>query len=124
MAQPIPVSTKFLMTRDISGMNGFGVQFPQDGKSAVLAVGVEQHFTVPSNYPVWLALFSYTPGSSIWVDGTTTAVAPTGAFGNTTAELNPSARLVFAGQVLSFITADTTSPMVKCSLFVAPPFGN
>lgn len=124
MAQPLPISTKFLMTRDLSGTNGFGVQFPQDGKSAVLAVGVARSVTVPSNYPNWLAVFSYTPGSSIWVDGTTTAVAPTGSFSATTAELNPSARQVTAGQVLSFITADTTSPMAKVSFFVIPTFGN
>ena len=124
MAQPIPISTKFNMTRDIAGYNGFGVMFPQDGESAVLANGVEQHITVPKNYPNWLAVFSYTPGANIWVDGTTTAVAPSGAFSATTAELNPSARFVTAGQVISFITSDTTSPMVKCSFFIAPPFGN
>jgi hypothetical protein len=115
-------STKFLMTRDISGTNGFGVVFAQDGKSAVLAAGVEQHFTVPSNFPHWIAIFSYTPGASVWVDGITTAVAPTGAFADTTADLNPAAREVKAGQVLSFITSDASQPMVGVKLYVAPPF--
>jgi hypothetical protein len=124
MAQPLPQSTKFNMTRDVAGYNGFGVQWPQDGESALLAANTEQHITVPSNYPNWLAVFSYTPGSNIWVDGTTTAVVPTGAFSATTAELNPSARQVTAGQVLSFITSDTGTPQVKVSYFVVAPFGN
>lgn len=118
------MSTKFNMTRDVAGYNGFGVMFAADGYKGVLAVGVEQHVSVPSNYPNWIAVFSYTPGSSIWVDGTTTAVAPVGAFAATTADLNPSARFVTAGQVLSFITSDTTSPQVKVSFYVVPPFGN
>ena len=117
-------SIKFNMIKDVAGYNGFGIMFTPDGQSAVLAVGVEQHITVPSNYPNWLAIFSYTPGSSIWVDGTTTAVAPTGAFSATTADLNPSARFVTQGETLSFITADTTSPMVKVSFYVVAPFGN
>lgn len=124
MAQPIPVSTKFNMTRDVAGYNGFGIQWPQDGYKGVLAVGVEQHVSVPSNYPNWIAVFSYTPGANIWVDGTTTAVAASGAFAATTAELNPSARQCTAGQVLSFITSDTTSPQVKVSFLVVAPFGN
>ena len=117
-------ATKFLMTRDISGTNGFGVPFSITGRSALLAAAVEQHITVPSNYPNWIAIFSYTPGSSIWVDGIGTAVAPTGAFAATTSELNPAARLVQAGDTLSFITADITSPAVSVIFYVAPPFGN
>lgn len=118
------MSTIFNMTRDVGGYNGFGIRFAIDGYKGVLAVGVEQHLTVPSNYPNWIAVFSYTPGSNIWVDGTTTAVAPTGAFVATTADLNPSARFVIAGQTLSFITSDTTSPQVKVSFYVVAPFGN
>ena len=118
------MSTIFNMTRDVAGYNGFGVKFATDGQSAVLANGVEQHVVVPSNYPNWLAVFSYTPGSNIWVDGITTAVAPTGNFSATTADLNPSARFVTKGETLSFITSDTTSPMVKVSFYVVSPFGN
>jgi len=105
--------TFFTMTRDISGTNGFGLPFTINAKSAVLAATVEQHFTVPSSSTNWIAVFGYTPGSEIWVDGITTAVAPTGAFAATTAELNPSARAVSAGDVLSFITSDTDSPVVS-----------
>lgn len=117
-------ATKFLMTRDIAGYNGFGIPFTNIAKSAILVTGVEQHFTVPSEYPNWIAIFGFTPGSSVWVDKFTTAVAPTGAFADTTSELNPAARFVKAGDVLSFITADVNSAMVNVLLYVAPPFGN
>tara|TARA_R110000868_G_scaffold168123_3_gene402695 strand:+ start:132 stop:473 length:342 start_codon:yes stop_codon:yes gene_type:complete len=113
------------MTRDINGYNGFGIPFgPEDKYSALLAVGVAQSITVPDNYPHWIAIFAYTPGASIWVDGTTTAVAPTGAVSATTAELNPAARKVVAGQTISFITADTTTPMISIILQVVQPYGN
>lgn len=118
------MSTKFSMTRDINGYNGFGIPFAEDAQSALMAVGVEQHITVPENYPYWIAIFSYTPGASIWVDGLDTAVAPTGAFSATTSELNPAARFVKAGQTLSFITSDTTTPMVSVIFLVAPPYIN
>jgi hypothetical protein len=117
-------STKFLLTRDVAGMNGFGIAFAQDGQATSLAANTEKHFTVPSNYPHWIAVFSYTPGSNIWVDGITTAVVPSTSFAATTAELNPSARAVVAGQTLSFITADTTTPWVSVKLLVVTPYGN
>ncbi len=117
-------ATKFLMTKDVAGYNGFGLPFTLNAKSGVLAATVAQSITVPSNYPNWIAIFSYTPGSNIWVDNITTAVAPAGAFSDTTSELNPAARLVKAGDVISFITSDVTSPMVSVLFYVAPPFGN
>lgn len=117
-------ATKFIMTRDVAGMNGFGVVFAQDAQSAILTAAAEQHITVPSTYPNWIAVFSYTPGASIWVDNITTAVAPTGAFSATTSELNPSARAVKAGTTLSFITSDVTLPMVSVLFYVVTPFGN
>lgn len=114
-------STKFLMTRDIGGYNGFGVPFCNDGEQAVLAQNTEQHVTVPSTHPYWLAVFSFSPGSNVWVDGTTTATFPAGSFAATTSDLNPSARLVKAGTTLSFITNDTTNPYVKVSFYTVLP---
>ena len=116
--------TKFLMTRDIAGFNGFGVTFTLDARSGILAANVEQHITVPSEYSHYIAIFSYTPGSDIWVDGIGTAVVPTGAFSATTSQLNPAARLVAAGDTLSFITDDLTGPNVSVLFYVAPPYTN
>ena len=117
-------ATKFSMTRDVAGMNGFGIPFTLTARSAILAANVEQNFTVPSNYPNWIAIFSYSPGVAVWVDGIGTAVVPVGAFSATTSELNPAARYVKAGDVLSFITSDITGPGVSVMLYVVPPFGN
>jgi len=118
------MSTKFLMTRDVSGDNGFGLPFAQDAWNTYLAANAEQNFTVPANYEWWIAIFSYTPGSNIWVADNTTAAVAGSSFATTTSELNPAARLVKSGDVLSFITADTTSPNVSVIFYVAPPWGN
>ena len=112
------------MTRDINGYNAFGVLPSLDIKNAVLAVGVEQHFTVPSNYPNWLAIFSYTPGSAIWVSVNGVALAPVGAFASSSSALNPAGRQVKSGDVLSFITADATNPMVSVELQIIAPYQN
>lgn len=118
------MSTKFNLTKDVAGYNGFGVKFADDGFKGILATSVEQHITVPSNYPNWLAVFSYSPGSNVWVDGSTTAVVPTGAFTASKADLNPSARFVKAGDTLSFITSDSTSVQIKVSFYIVAEFGN
>jgi len=116
-------ATKFNMTRDINGFNGFGLPFTNTAFSGVLATGVAQFITVPSNYPSWIAVFSYTPGASVWVsDGN--VLSPSGAFSSTISQLNPSARLVKAGDSLGFRTPDTAGAAVSVSLYVAPPFGN
>ena len=117
-------STKFNMTRDINGYNGFGIPFSLDGSTMVLAANTAQSVTVPANYPHWIAIFSYTPGSNIWVDGINTAVVPSGAASASTARLNPSARYVKKGQTISFKTSDITSPAVCVEFLVAPFFGN
>lgn len=116
--------TRFSMTRDINGYNGFGVPFTVNAQSGVLTATVAQSITVPSSYPNFIAIFSYTPGTEVWVDNITTAVAPTGAFSATTSELNPSARAVKAGSTISFITNDTDSPVVSVLFYVIPPYGN
>lgn len=118
------MTTKFLMTRDVAGMNGFGIPFADDGFSMVLAATVAQSVTVPDEYPNWIAIFGYTPGATVWVDGKTTAVAPTGAAAATTAKLNPSARAVSSGDTLSFITSDAAGAMVYVEFLVVQPFGN
>lgn len=119
------MSTKFNMTRDINGYNGFGIQPTQDIQSTYLATSTAQSVTVPSNYPNWIAIFSYTPGSGIWVsfDGDTAEV-PGASFAATNSCLNPSARMVYAGQVISFITNDSTSPEVSVEFQIVAPYQN
>jgi len=117
-------ATKFNMTRDINGFNGFGLPFTNTGFSALLATSVQQGITVPSNYPNWIAVFSYAPGASVWVNDGISALAPTGNFAASRSQLNPAARLVQAGDSLTFVTEDTAGAAVSVSLYVAPPFGN
>jgi len=97
--------SKFNLTRDINGYNGFGLMFSEDKFSVSLAATVEQHFTIPGNYDKWIAIFSFTPGSEVWVANNFTATLPSGALSSTYSELNPTARQVKAGDVISFIAS-------------------
>lgn len=114
-------STKFNLTRDVNGYNGFGLPFSINGYSTELAANVAQSVTVPVTYSNWIAIFSYTPGSNIWVNGVTTAAVPGSSFAATTSQLNPSARAVKGGSTISFITSDSTSPQVGVSFYVTDP---
>jgi len=116
--------TRFSMTRDINGYNGFGLPASTINQSMVLAATVEQHITVPESQGYWIAVLSYTPGVNIWVDNIGTSVVPTGAASATTAMLNPAGLYVKGGSELSFITSDVTSPQVSVRYYVAPPYTN
>ncbi len=107
------MSTKFLMTRDIAGYNGFGILPTTDMQSGLLATSTAQSITVPDNYPYWIAIFSYTPGASVWVSFTTTAAAPSGSFAASASCLNPAARAVKAGDTISMLTADSFDVLVS-----------
>jgi hypothetical protein len=110
--------TKFNMTRDINGYNGFGLQFTDTSYSATLAASTDTSVTVPSTTgmggfgisasSLWLAVFSFDPGTSVWVALNTAAAAPAGAsFATTSSELNPAARLVKGGDVIHFFSTGT-----------------
>lgn len=102
------MSTILNFGRDNSGFNAYAPMFAVDNYSATLAAGSAQSITVPSNNQAWVAVFSFTPGASIWVARNTTATIPVGAtFASTSSILNPGARTVFAGDTISIIT-DTT----------------
>ena len=104
------MSTRLSLTRDINGYNAFGVFPTYDIFAGGLAVSTEQHFTVPSNYEYWLAIFTFAPGASVWVDFTGTATVPSTSVGAVNTVLNPAGRQVKAGSVISLITADATTP--------------
>jgi len=108
--------SKFNLTRDINGYNGFGLDFCEDNQSVTLAANVEQNFTVPGNYATWIAVFSYEPGASVWVANNFTATIPGGTLAATFSELNPTARRVKAGDVISLISPDD-SVAVGVSLY-------
>lgn len=108
--------TPFLMTRDVGGYNGFGLEFTNTAYSASLAAATPTPLTVPTDGAMgggktqtknwYLAIFIYEPGAIVWVANNATAAVPAGAtFAATSSEMNPAACLVRAGDVLSFITA-------------------
>lgn len=114
------MATKWILSRDINGYNGFGLPFTDTAYSATLATSTDTSLTVPavnspggSSYdalvkPILIAIFSYDPGTSVWVAKNATASSPAGAaFAATASELNPAARLVSAGDVLHFFTTGT-----------------
>lgn len=103
------MSQKFIMTRDINGFNGFGLRVCQDIFSVQLAATTEQHFTVPANYENWIAIFSYDPGLRIFVGIGQTAAVPSGTIGAGTCALNPTAKQVVKGNIISLITPDTSA---------------
>jgi hypothetical protein len=102
------MSTQFNLNRDQTGVSAYAPYFAYDNYQTILSASVAQSFTIPSNYSIWCAIFSFTPGASVWVAKNTTATLPGGSFSTTLSTLNPQARYVNAGDILSFITSDTT----------------
>ena len=65
------MTTKFIMSRDINGYNGFGLPFSDTNYSATITTGAVTALTVPGNSTSdkYLAVFSYTPGGSVYYNG-------------------------------------------------------
>ena len=95
-------------TRDVAGNNLFGLPFSKFLFNSTLSIGAEQTLDIPGDTAKWLAIFSYQPGSSVWVANNETAASAGGSFASTDSELNPVAREVKAGDQLHFITPDTS----------------
>lgn len=109
------MDTRFAMARDINGQNGFGLKFSTNMYSVDLTANTEATVTVPTQIKRWIAIFSYEPGADVWVANNNTAAGPAGAtLASTTSSLNPVAREVVGGDVLSIISpVDATSVGVE-----------
>jgi len=102
------MSTLLRFGRDVQGMNAYAPQSAEDKWNVLLFNGIDASLTVPDNYPTWIAVFSYQPGTAVWVDFTgATAVAPTlQTLQPCTVEMNPAARTLNAGDNISMITSN------------------
>jgi len=118
------MSTKFNLTKDVAGYNGFGLITTDQKTGVLLATGVAQSVTVPTGYPRFAAIFSYTPGANVFVDNITTAAAFTGTIGAVTSELNPSCRLFQPGETISLFTPDAAGAYVGIIWYVAQDYIN
>lgn len=107
------MTTKLVLGKDINGNVTFVLPFSDTGYATTLAPGVVQNLTVPPNCNT--AIFSYSSGADVWVNPTTTAAVPGGAFAATLADQNPVGRLVTAGSTLSFISASACE--IKVSFY-------
>lgn len=110
--------TKFSMTRDINGYNGFGLKPSDTNISATLVASADTTFTVPGtdalggcNYQtksLWLAIFEFTSGNDVWVAINSTAAVPAGGtFAATASMLSPAALELQEGDVIHCFTAAT-----------------
>jgi hypothetical protein len=116
------MATKFLMTRDINGYNGFGLPFSDTNYQVVLQAASNKTLLVPLSpypeFPHMMVVFSYDPGSRVWVANNTAATTPsTGAFAATQSQLLPGGRIVKSGDTLNFIT-DQPLVVVGVSFYV------
>jgi hypothetical protein len=117
-------STKINLIRDINGFVTYGIETAYNKVSALIATTDDESFTVPSNYPYWLAIFSLPAGSEVWVSINNNAAAPSSGFSATDSELNPAVRYLKAGDVVNLLNPTANSVRVGVSLYVAPPFSN
>lgn len=103
--------TKLSFARDVQGQNAYAPVTSSNKYSANLVNGGASSITVPSSSQNWIVVFSYQPGVDVWVDfsGATAAIPAAATFAASTSELNPAARSVQAGSIISAITINATA---------------
>jgi hypothetical protein len=109
------MATLYNVNKNFQGINSFGTNFCDESYSATLAANTDTSLTVPSNSamgfagaqtnPTFLAVFHYavTTPVDVYVALNTAAAAPAGgSFAATASVLNPTAKVVKAGDVIHF----------------------
>lgn len=112
-------STQLNFGRDVQGFNAYAPSFPTDIYIATLAAATAKTVTVPGNAPVWIMYVRVEPTGYVWCSRTTTAAVPaSSSLAAAASELIVGTieyrRTVYAGDVISFITPNTT-----CNIEVA-----
>lgn len=118
------MTTLYNVNTVLQGVNGYGTPFCDTIYTSTLAAATATALTIPGKAAIgmasaattkntYLAVFSYTPGAAVWVANNGTAAIPAGApFALSTSELNPPAKIVKAGDILSMICTAGTSVSV------------
>ncbi len=89
------MSTKLNFAKDVQGYNSYAPSPSTNMFSATLASAGNATITLPTSQSSWIVVFSFQPGSDIWVSYNASATAPAGAtFAATSSELNPGARIL------------------------------
>ncbi len=106
------MTTTFSMTRDETGVTGYGIAPADDKFNTTLASGVAQDIcTLANTYPNWEVVFSPQVGTNIWVAYNTAATLPGISAAATDSEHNPAVRTLPKGTTISAITGDTTATL-------------
>ena len=108
------MTTLYNVNTVLQGVNGYGTPFCDTVYTSTLAAATDTSLTVPGKAAIgmasagtsrntYLAVFSYAPNAKVWVALNGTAAVPAGApFATSTSELNPTAKIVRAGDVIHF----------------------
>jgi hypothetical protein len=115
------MTTRYNLTRDLSGYNGFGLAMSDLNYNTTLAASTAQNFDVPEDYQTWIAIFSYEPGSSVWVAVNDTAEVAGASFAVSNSQLNPTARLVQGGDNISCIS-EAADTQVCVQMYAIDPY--
>lgn len=100
------------MASDMQGNNAYAPRFTTINYGTTLSQNTLQNFTVPSNFEKWIAVFSYSAGADIFVSNNNDSEVPGSSFSSTTSQLCPATRLVNSGDILSFITSNTSATVL------------
>lgn len=118
------MATPLNFGRDVQGYNAEAPRFSTNIFSGTIATGTPQSFTVPGDSATWIMYIRVQPNGWVWVSRTGTAAVPAGApIADSASELAPGTleykRTVFAGDVISVTTVNTTAD-VGVTLYPVP----
>lgn len=103
--------TQLALGTDVNGRVTYLPNVAENNQIINLPQNTEKNFTLPEYPELWNVIFTYEDGSSVIVNLSGTATAPTTSFANGANVLNPSGYSnVSGGTTISVITADANTP--------------
>ncbi|HDN26505.1 MAG TPA: hypothetical protein ENG03_05320 [Thioploca sp.] len=107
------MTTQYNINEITKGRNGFGLPFSDNVASAALAAAADTSLIVPLSSAMgsvqasanrYVAVFSYAADAEVYVALNAAAAAPAGAAFAAGSELNPSAKVVKAGDTIHLLS--------------------